>query len=132
MYTVTHTHIEELTLRGPLSSPFWFPRNISNHMDRLTCTRDIVLVSIVMTGGSLTARVAGGRRGTDDKIHWPRCIHSFTPHTNTHTLNLSSANIKTDTYTDNFFRMFFGRLAFCQCFETSAPGWGGGGGGGDS
>jgi hypothetical protein len=43
--------------------------------------------------------VAGGggvRRGTDDKIHWPRCIHSFTP-TPTPTLNLTSANIDTDT-----------------------------------
>ncbi len=44
MYTLTHTHIEELILRGTRSSSFYFPRNLSNHMDRLACTCDTVLV----------------------------------------------------------------------------------------
>ncbi len=31
-------------LRGPSSSSFWVPRNLSNRMDRQACTRDTVLV----------------------------------------------------------------------------------------
>jgi hypothetical protein len=48
------------TIRGPRSSSFWVPRNLSHHIDRQARTRDTVLV---------TAVVAGGRRGNDDRKH---------------------------------------------------------------
>jgi hypothetical protein len=43
--TTTATNIEELILRGPPTVVFfWFPRNLSNHMDRQVPTRDTMLV----------------------------------------------------------------------------------------
>jgi hypothetical protein len=40
----TLSAIEELIVRGPRSSSFWLPRNLSNHRDRQARARDIVLV----------------------------------------------------------------------------------------
>jgi hypothetical protein len=57
--------IEELILRGPRSSSFWFLRNLSNHMDRQARTRDPVSVkSRALTGRSQTLLLwlrGGGR-----------------------------------------------------------------------
>ncbi len=36
--------IEKLILRGPRSTLFWLPQNLSNHMDRQARTRETVLV----------------------------------------------------------------------------------------
>jgi hypothetical protein len=55
--------------RGPRSSSFWLPRNLSNHMDRQARIRDTVLVkSREITGKSQKkpCRSGWGRRGKDD------------------------------------------------------------------
>jgi hypothetical protein len=65
-------------MRGPRSSPFWLPRNLSNHMDTgLGHTGDTVLVinrerTYILEPN--IAVVARGRRGKDDRKqkHWPR------------------------------------------------------------
>ncbi len=65
-------YIEELILRGPCSSSFWFPRNLSNHMYRQACTCDSVLVkNRGMTGSSQHCRGGwggGGVKTTENKI----------------------------------------------------------------
>ncbi len=70
-YTRSHKGIIFCTLIGPRSFSLWLPRNLSNHMDRLTGTRDTVFAkSRQMTGRSQTWNtvvVAGGRWGKDDK-----------------------------------------------------------------
>ncbi len=65
-------------LRGPLSSSFWLPRNLSNHMDRQARTGDTMLLeNREMTGRSQTLlRWLGVRKCKDDRkqntVHWPR------------------------------------------------------------
>ncbi len=70
---------EDWILRGPSSSSFWVPRNLSNHMDRQARTHDTVLVkSREMTGRSQTLPCWLGGEGvktTEIKIHWPRCAN---------------------------------------------------------
>jgi hypothetical protein len=54
--------IEELIPKGQRSSSFWFLRNLSDHLDRLACTRDTLLVK----RRTMTARshsLPGGRGG---------------------------------------------------------------------
>ncbi len=69
--------IEEIKLRSPRSSSFWFPRNLSNHLDRQDRIRNTVLVKKrEMTGRSQTMAQWLGRgeiKTTENKIHWPRC-----------------------------------------------------------
>ncbi len=64
--------------RGPRSSSFWVPRNLSNHMDRQSRTADLVLVKTrEMAGRSQTLPwwLGGGEEKTaENKIHWPRCF----------------------------------------------------------
>ena len=68
---------EEVTLlRGPQSSSFCFPRNLSNHMDRQARTGDTVLdQSREMTdrsrGGGCGER---GAKTTENPINWPSCV----------------------------------------------------------
>ncbi len=68
--------IENWILRGPRSSSFWFPRNLSHHMIRQARTGDTVLVrSREMIGRRqvLPRWLAGdGAKTTGNKIQWPR------------------------------------------------------------
>jgi hypothetical protein len=59
---------EDSILRGPRSSSFWVPRNLSHHMIRQACFGDTVLVkSRKMTGRNQTLPCwLGGRRGKDE------------------------------------------------------------------
>ncbi len=50
-------------LSGPKSSSFWFPRNLSNPMERQARTGDTLLVK----SREMTAVVARRRRGKDDR-----------------------------------------------------------------
>jgi hypothetical protein len=64
--------IEELTLlKGPQSSSFCLPRNLSNHMDRQAHTSDIVLVK---------SRDARRVKTTENKTHWPRSSEPQSTH----------------------------------------------------
>jgi hypothetical protein len=57
---------------------FWFPQNLSNHMDRQACTCDTVLVERKMTGRSQTVPWWLGRGGgKDDRKQntWARLVY---------------------------------------------------------
>ncbi len=43
-FEIIHVPDEELNTKKPTPVSFWFPRNLSNHMDRQARTRDTVLV----------------------------------------------------------------------------------------
>ncbi len=57
---------EDWILRGPRSSSFWLPRNLSNHMDRQARTGDTVRLQIGVRSQTLPWWL-GGRRGKDDR-----------------------------------------------------------------
>ena len=70
--------IEELNIRGPRSSSFWVPGNLSYHIDRQARTSATVLVmsremrqvgAKHCRGGWGVGRV----KTTENKMHWPRC-----------------------------------------------------------
>jgi hypothetical protein len=49
---------------------FWFPRNLSNHMDRLASTCDTVAVKITeMTAKHYQDGWEGGKKTTENKVH---------------------------------------------------------------
>jgi hypothetical protein len=67
---------EDWVPRGPKSSSFWVPRNLSNHMDRQARIGYTVLVKRrEVTGRTQTLPwwLGGGRvKTTENKIHFPR------------------------------------------------------------
>jgi hypothetical protein len=81
-------------LRGPRSSSFWVPQNLSHHMDRQARTSDTVLVkSREMTCRTQTLRwwlEGEWVKTTENKIHQPRSFCSTSTYSIVSLLLLSS------------------------------------------
>ncbi len=69
---------EDYILRGPRSSSFWLPRNLSHYIIRQARTCDTMLAkSREITGRTrLVPWLLGGMgvKTTENKIHWPYCL----------------------------------------------------------
>ncbi len=123
--------IEKIILRGPRSSSFWFPRNLSNHIYRQASTRDTGLEYRQITVSSQTVLrwcLGGVERvkTTENKIHWARLVykdtqsdcrlrHSYTPTPSYPISQLSSADTEPNN-DDNL--LFYLYLTFYLVFSS--------------